>query len=98
PLLRLNVAAAGHWLGVKLVGTRSNRDGLGARVIVRRGERKQRFEAQTSGSVLSSSDPRILAGLGSAAQADAVEVRWPSGRKTELEKVRGDRYLTIREP
>jgi hypothetical protein len=98
PLLLRNQAPGGAWLGLKLAGRQSNRDGIGARVIVTAGGRQQRLECQTSGSVLSANDPRLLFGLGAAEHADRVDIRWPSGRRTELANVPARQYVTVREP
>lgn len=97
PLLLRCQAPGGHWLGIRLVGGRSNRDGIGARVLVEAVGRRQRFECQTSGSVLSASDPRILAGLGNATRVERVTVRWPSGAVSEVRDLAADGYVTIRE-
>jgi hypothetical protein len=98
PLLLRNESAGGHWLGLRLVGVTSNRDGIGAVVRVSAGGRQQRFECQTSGSLLSSNDPRILVGLGTALEADSVDVAGPSGAVTRLSRLPHGAYLTIREP
>jgi hypothetical protein len=98
PLLLHNQAPGGHWLGLRLTGTRSNRDALGARVWVTSGGLRQRFECRTAASLLSSGDPRVLVGLGQASVAERVEVTWPSGRKTLLHAVKGGQYLEVREP
>jgi hypothetical protein len=89
----MNRGGKQHWLGVKLRGTRSNRDGLGARVRV---NGQVRF-ATTSGSYLSASDKRLHFGLGAASSAD-VEVYWPSGAHQVLNKVRVDQSLEVIEP
>jgi hypothetical protein len=94
-LLRNDLAAGAHFVGLALFGTKSNRDGAGARVLLRSSGREQVKEAHASGSVLSSNDPRLLFGLGSAAVADEIHVRWPSGAKTELREVPADRYLVV---
>lgn len=94
-LLRNDLAEGAHFVGLVLVGTKSNRDAAGASVrVVSRG-REQRKEAHASGSVLSSNDPRLLFGLGSAAVADEIHVRWPSGALTRLSAVPADRYLVV---
>ena len=98
PLILRNNGSKNHWLGIKLVGSPSNRDGFGARVTVTDGEdRRQVFDAFTSGSYLSASDPRMIVGLGTANSVNSVEVRWPSGRMQTFTKVEPDRYLTISE-
>jgi enediyne biosynthesis protein E4 len=94
PVLLLNRGTAGnHWLSITLRGTRSNRDGYGARVSV---NGQTRF-ATSAGSYLSASDKRLHFGLGSATSA-AVEVIWPSGTHQTLKDLRVDQFLEIREP
>ncbi|HZQ22339.1 MAG TPA: CRTAC1 family protein [Terriglobales bacterium] len=82
-----------HWLTITLRGTRSNRDGFGARVEVKG---QTRF-ATSSGSYESASDKRLHFGLGSADTAQ-VEVLWPSGKRQILSKVHVDQFLEVREP
>jgi hypothetical protein len=93
PLVLVNHAGTGHWLSITLRGTRSNRDGLGARVQV---NGQTRF-ATTSGSYISASDKRLHFGLGPAEVAK-VEVRWPSGTRQVVENVKADQFLEVREP
>jgi hypothetical protein len=93
PRVFLNRGGQHHWLVVTLRGTRSNRDGFGARVQV---NGQTRF-ATTAGSYLSSSDKRLHFGLASAVKAN-VEIRWPSGTRQTLSDVRADQFLEIREP
>jgi hypothetical protein len=98
PLLLQNNGSKNHWLGLSLVGTKSNRAGVGARVTVTdSGGRKQIFDVNTSGSYLSSSDPRLVAGLGAKTTVRNVEVRWPSGTIQTISDPRVDRYLVITE-
>lgn len=82
-----------HWLTITLVGTRSNRDGQGAHVVVN----GQTQNATTAGSYLSASDKRVHFGLGSATSA-SVEVFWPSGAHQILRNVKADQFLTVKEP
>ena len=82
-----------HWLTISLRGTRSNRDGFGARVQV---NGQTRF-ATSAGSYLSSSDKRLHFGLGAAEKAK-VEVVWPSGIHQTLNEVRADQFFEVREP
>jgi hypothetical protein len=86
-----------HWTGLQLVGRQSNRQGLGARVIVEAGDRRWVRRVTTGGSYLSAGDPRVFVGLGPAAAVDRIEVRWPSGARTELRGQPAGRLLTIRE-
>jgi len=82
---------------VRLEGTRSNRDGVGAVVRVTAGGR-ERVKVRAGGtSYASTSDPRLLFGLGATPEVDRIEVRWPSGLVSVMTGVRADRYLTIRE-
>jgi len=86
-----------HWLGLSLVGSKSNRDGIGARITVTDSTgRKQIFDANTSGSYLSANDPRIIVGLGTAS-VRKVEVSWPSGNVQTILEPQLDRYLVINE-
>jgi hypothetical protein len=88
----------GHWLEVKLVGTRSNRDGIGARVEVLAGSKRWTAERVASSGYLSQDDGRLHFGLGAAPMIDKLIVRWPSGREQTLEKLSVDRILTVEEP
>ncbi|HEY4050485.1 MAG TPA: ASPIC/UnbV domain-containing protein, partial [Acidobacteriaceae bacterium] len=93
PLMLLNHGGSGNWLSISLRGTRSNRDGLGARVHV---NAQTRF-ATTAGSYISASDRRLHFGLG-AAEVAKVEIHWPSGIHQILEGVKANQFLEIREP
>jgi hypothetical protein len=96
-LLRNDGGNRRHWLGVELVGTRSARDAIGAKVTVTAGGRA-RVRARVGGaSYLSASDPRVLFGLGDVDRVDALEVRWPSGHVDRLTDVPVDRYVTLTE-
>ena len=99
PLLLHNESrTANHWLTLRLVGTRSNRDGYGAQVTARAGGLTQTRLCHADGSYLSSSDKRVHLGLGAAAKVDRLTVRWPSGTVQTLTGVGVDRILTVREP
>ncbi len=88
----------GHWIAIQLKGTRSNRDGIGARVEVLAAGKRQTAERVASSGYLSQDDSRLHFGLGAAATIDKLTVRWPSGREQTLEKVAADRILTVEEP
>ncbi|MGH9337927.1 MAG: CRTAC1 family protein, partial [Vicinamibacteria bacterium] len=92
PSLLRNDGASSNWVGLRLVGTSSNRDALGARVVVTSGTLRQTKEVHTSGSFLSSSDPRLLFGLGGRERADEIRIRWPSGIEERLASVPAGRY------
>jgi hypothetical protein len=87
----------GHWLSVKLTGTRSNRDAIGARVTVRTGGRSLMEEVRSGGSYLSQSDLRLHFGLGQQTRVETVDVSWPSGRKERVGPIDADVFVTIRE-
>jgi hypothetical protein len=95
PSLLRNDAADGHWMGLELVGRESNRDANGARVMLTAGGRTQLKYVHPSGSIFSSSDPRLLFGLGPATSVDEIRIRWPSGRETRLTDVRAGQYLLV---
>jgi enediyne biosynthesis protein E4 len=95
-LLRNDVSGRGHWLKLKLVGTKSNRSAIGARVTARYGGRVQAQEVLSQSSFYSVNDPRLHFGLGESGFAD-LEIRWPNGGIEKLARVIADRFLTIRE-
>jgi len=98
-LLRNDGGNRRHWLAIRTVGTRSNRDGIGCRVkTVAASGRTQYHTVTTAGSYLSASDKRLLIGLGDDERLRLVELRWPSGTVQTLENVRADRLLTVTEP
>src|SRR5258708_2049775 len=98
-LLRNCTPRRNHWLGLRLQGTLSNRDGIGARIeITSASGIKQFYTVTTSSSYASASDRRVIAGLGSEAAAKQVVIRWPSGVVQTLINVQGDRMLDVREP
>jgi hypothetical protein len=100
PLLLKNLAAQGnHWLGVRLVGKRSNPDAVGARIIWEAGDFKSSRMKAAGGSYLSSHDPREVLGLGPRTKVDKLEIHWPppSNRVDVFRNVGVDRYLTLAE-
>ncbi|MGC2620914.1 MAG: CRTAC1 family protein [Acidobacteriaceae bacterium] len=98
PLLLQNTAVdQNHWLGIKLVGTQSNRDAVGARITYQAQDLKQSRMKVGGGSYLSSHDPRMVLGIGKRSKLDWVEIKWPlPGGKTErFTDLPIDRYVTI---
>ena len=94
-----NVDPTGNrWLTLKLEGTRSNRDGFGARVSVQVGDRTLFAEARCPTSYLFQQDSRLHFGLGQRATADRIEIRWPSGQLQVLTHVAANQVLKITEP
>jgi hypothetical protein len=96
-LLRNTTEGVGHWLMLKLVGTKSNRDGLGAMVTAEFGGARLKLYARSGSSYLSASDSRLHIGLGSAGQADRVTVRWPSGTVESFGPLTADKIVTLTE-
>ena len=86
-----------HWLGLNLVGHKSNRDAIGAVVKVTTAGGSRWGTVTTCSSYLSSSDKRLHFGLGDEATVRSIEVHWPSGIVQTLKDVKGDQYLTIDE-
>jgi enediyne biosynthesis protein E4 len=96
--LLVNVAKnANHWLGVKLIGTRSNRDGIGARVTVHAGQRTWVDEVRSGSSYDSSNDLRLHFGLGQQSKVSCIEVRWPDGELESFPATEVDRFVSLRE-
>jgi len=86
-----------HWIGIQLVGTKSNRDGIGARVEVEVGGLRQIDEVRSGGSYLSQSDLRLHFGLGAIARVSRITIRWPSGAIDRLSGIPADRHVVIEE-
>ncbi len=96
-LLR-NDGKHGNWVGFSLVGGKSNRQGIGARITVETDRGTQTRELRAGESYLSSCDPRVHFGLGASTAIRRVEVRWPSGVVQKVEGARPGRYQQIVEP
>lgn len=86
-----------HWLTVRTIGSRSNRDGIGTRLRLWAGSRAQLREVKTGGSFASASDPRVHFGLGATETIDRLEVNWPSGKKQTFTNVPVDHFVVIHE-
>ncbi|ABK17310.1 ASPIC/UnbV domain protein [Syntrophobacter fumaroxidans MPOB] len=97
-LLRNDGGNLNHWLLIRAVGTRSNRDAIGARIRLTAGGTTQTRDVVSNSGYLSHSDRRVHFGLGSNEKADRIEIRWPSGRRQVLENIRANQVLTITEP
>ena len=95
-LLRNDVSGTGHWLKVKLVGTRSNASAIGAVVTVVYGGRRQAQAVLASSGYLSSGDRRLHFGLGAATTAD-VEIAWPNGTRENIKTVYANQLVTVKE-
>jgi enediyne biosynthesis protein E4 len=96
PSLLLNkTESRNHRVLFKLVGTKSNRSAIGARVTVKAGQLTQMSEGRAGGSYLSQNDPRLHFGLSSALSMDEVQIRWPSGRLEQLHNIPADFIYTV---
>jgi enediyne biosynthesis protein E4 len=92
-----NSGATNHSLRIRLIGTKSNRDGIGSDVRVTAGTDAQTKTLRSGSSYLSSSELVLTFGLGSHPQADAIEIRWPSGQIDQLKNVAADQIITVKE-
>ncbi len=92
-----NVGNAQHWIDVKLVGTQSNRDAVGARITLTAGGIRQLREVHAGSGYLSGSSLVQHFGLGAAESADTIEVHWPSGKVTTVANVPANQLVTLTE-
>jgi hypothetical protein len=83
---------------LKLVGTTSNRDGIGARVKIRYGDKVQTSQKKSTTGYLSQNDPRMHFGLAKNMMIDQIEIKWPSGKVQILNNIKANQILTIKEP
>ena len=98
PSLLVNqVRNSNHWIAIRTVGTKSNRDGIGARISVKAGARTLVDEVRSGSSYNSSSDMRVHFGLGSAAKVDSVQIRWPSGLTERFANLPADSVHALKE-
>jgi enediyne biosynthesis protein E4 len=98
-VLRNDGGNRGHWLGIRVAGRSSNRDGIGARVkVVTASGLTQYATVTTAVGYLSASDKRLIVGLGGDTTATLVEIRWPSGAVSRYEQVKAGQYLNAIEP
>jgi enediyne biosynthesis protein E4 len=95
--LYLNQGGINQSLRVKLVGTKSNRDGIGAVVRVNAGTDKQWLNVKTGSSYLSQSELVLTFGMGTKTKADTVEIDWPSGQIDKLADIATGQTITVQE-
>ncbi|MGA8037045.1 MAG: CRTAC1 family protein [Candidatus Acidiferrales bacterium] len=95
-LLRNDVRGTNHWLKLQLIGTKSNRSAIGARVEIRYGKNLQAQELLSQSSFYSTNDSRLHFGLGLEKSANVV-IRWPSGHLEELKEVSADQLIVVQE-
>jgi len=86
-----------HWIAFRTIGTKSNRDGIGARITVRAGKRLFVDEVRSGSSYYSQNDIRVHFGLGAARKLDLVEIRWPSGLTERYDNVAIDQINMVKE-
>jgi hypothetical protein len=96
-LLRNDGGNANHWLEVLLIGTKSNRDGVGASLKITAGDFVHVEQSKGGMSYMSASDPRILFGLGKHTKIDSLEITWPSGQIDRLKDVTVDKIIAVKE-
>jgi len=97
-VLHNETSTANHWILLKLIGHKSNRDAIGAEVTLATSAGSQYATVSTAGSYLSSSDRRVHFGLGKENVIQSVEIRWPSGIRQTLKNISADQILKIDEP
>jgi hypothetical protein len=98
PSLLINeIKNSNHWIAIRTVGTKSNRDGIGARIRVKIGNRTLVDEVRSGSSYISNNDMRVHFGLGSATKVDWMEIRWPSGLLERFENAQIDTIQTFKE-
>src|SRR5215469_6755871 len=96
-LLKNEQAYANHWVAFNTVGTKSNRDGIGARITLKAAKRVLVDEVRSGSSYYSQNDRRVHFGLGAATKLDSVEIRWPSGLTERFDDVKVDQFNSVTE-
>jgi hypothetical protein len=98
PMLLVNdVRNGNHWIAFRTIGSKSNRDGIGAKIAVKAGARTLVDEVRSGSSYISNNDMRVHFGLGTSAMIDWVQVRWPSGLVERFENLPVDSIQTLKE-
>ena len=96
-LLQNRTVNDNNWVGLRLRGTYSNRDAIGATVVVDTCGKKQYDTVRSGGSYISANDPRLHFGLGSCAQVDSVSIKWPRGGAQVEKSLKVNSYSTLEE-
>ena len=97
PTLLRNDTAGGRWITVRLEGTASNRDAIGAHVTIEAGGTRQVAEVRSGGSYLSNNDVRVHFGLGDRTKVDRLQIRWPNGRIETSTDLMSNQFYVARE-
>jgi hypothetical protein len=96
-LLENQMRYLNHWIAIKAVGTKSNRDGIGARITIKAGKRIFVDDVRSGSSYISNSDMRVHFGLGAATKIDSLEIRWPNGQTEKFPAPAVDKIHAIKE-
>ena len=96
--LRNNKGNQNNWITLSLIGTKSNRDGIGAIIKLTSGGKIQTNQKKSTTGYLSQNDPRMHFGLVKNEIVDKIEIRWPSGKIQLLENIKANQILTVKEP
>ncbi len=96
-LLENQLRSPNHWIAIRTVGTKSNRDGIGARISVKIGQRTLVDEVRSGSSYISNNDMRVHFGLGAATKIDWLQIRWPSGITERFTNIAVDKIHTLKE-
>jgi hypothetical protein len=96
--LRNNKGNQNNWISLNLIGTTSNRDGIGARIKISSGGKDQTTQKKSTTGYLSQNDPRVHFGLAKNDMVQKIEIKWPSGKDQVLENIKANQILTITEP
>ena len=98
PSLLVNqIKSPNHWIAFRTIGTKSNRDGIGARISLQAGERMRVDEVRSGSSYSSNSDIRVHFGLGTTDKIDFVQIRWPTGLLERFENLPVDSIYVLKE-
>jgi hypothetical protein len=98
PTLLINqVGQRRNWISLKLIGTKSNRDAVGAKTVITTENSSRTDQVTGGGSYLSTNDLRVHFGLGASEAVKSVKIRWPSGAEDVFQDVKANQFLTIRE-
>ena len=96
-LLRCDSTNQNNWITIKIIGVKSNRDGIGARIKCITGEASQIEEVRSGGSYYSQNDLRVHFGLGKAKKVNALEIKWPSGQSDVLNDIPANQFIVVKE-
>ena len=96
-LLENQLRSPNHWIAIRTAGTKSNRDGIGARITIKIGPRTLVDEVRSGSSYISNNDMRVHFGLGAATKIDWLQIRWPSGLTERFTNITVDKIHTLKE-